>query len=168
MLRRIKNSPCSAPKIEVTCTRLSQQDITIARGRFALATAAAKLPEGAYRLVTDLPARDIEEIALAWLLAAYRYDRYKDQGALKAQLVAPDGIDAAKLESIAAGEALTRDLINTPAADMGPAELETAFLDLATTHGAEAKVITGDDLLTQDFPLIHTCLLYTSPSPRDS
>ena len=126
------------------------------RGRFLTAGAIGKLPAGAYRLVTSMPADDAAEFALGWLLAAYRFDRYAKRGAQKAELVAPEGVNASEIETIAAGECLTRDLINTPASDMGPAELEAAARILAEAQGAEISVITGDDLLAQNFPMIHT------------
>jgi leucyl aminopeptidase len=72
-------------------------------GRFAIAGAAAKLPERVWRLdgVEGVVAR--QEAALAWLLAGYRFTRYRDRPAMQARLIAPEGVD------------LTRDLINTPA-----------------------------------------------------
>ena len=126
-----------------------------ARGRFLTASAVAKLPQGEYRLDTELDANAAHEFALGWLLASYRYDRYKSQPAPKARLVAPAGINAAQVEAIANGEALTRDLINTPASDMGPAELEAAATAVAEAAGAKITVITGDNLLAQNFPMIH-------------
>ncbi|VAV90492.1 Peptidase B, partial [hydrothermal vent metagenome] len=106
-----------------------------ARGRFHLAAVAPALPEGVYRLHGLEPGRAGEE-ALGWLLAGYAFDRYRAQNPAKALLIAPDGVDAARLEVIAKGEALTRDLINTPASDMGPDDLEAACVDLAARHGA--------------------------------
>ncbi|APX13003.1 leucyl aminopeptidase family protein [Tateyamaria omphalii] len=137
-----------------------------ARGRFHVAAAAAKLPKGTYRLVTDLPADQLQIEALGWLLATYRFDRYKDQSPMVALLVAPDGIDAARTEAIAQGEALTRTLINTPAADMGPPDLEQAARDLATQHRATITVTTGDDLLTQNLPMIHAVGRAADRAPR--
>ncbi len=67
---------------------------------------------------------------------------------------------------MAEGEFLTRDLINTPAQDMGPAELEQAARDLATRHGATVTVTTGDDLLTQNFPMIHAVGRASPRAPR--
>jgi leucyl aminopeptidase len=58
--------------------------------------------------------------------------------------------------AIAAGECLTRDLINTPTSDMGPSELEAACVAMAAQHEAEIEVIRGEALLEQNFPLIHT------------
>ncbi len=135
------------------------------RGRFHLAAAASALPEGSYRLEGLAPDR-IEEEALGWLLTGYAFDRYKDQKPAKARLLAPDGVDAARLEVIAAGEALTRDLINTPASDMGPDDLEAACRKLAEAHGAEISVTTGDALIAQNFPMIHTVGRAASRAPR--
>ncbi len=135
------------------------------RGRFALAQAAAALPAGLYRLASDLPAREAAEGALGWLLAAYRFDRYKTATPQAARLVAPEGIDAARIEALARGEALTRDLINTPAADMGPAELEAAARALAEGHGAAISVIEGVPL-EEGFPLIHTVGRASPRAPR--
>lgn len=136
-----------------------------ARGRFHLAAAAAVLPAGSYRLEGLDPTR-AEEEALGWLLAGYAFDRYHEQKGATARLVAPDGVDAARLEVIAAGEALTRDLINTPANDMGPDALEAACTDLAARHGADVAVTTGDDLLAQNLPLIHAVGRASDRAPR--
>jgi len=137
-----------------------------ARGRFHLAGAAAKLPSATYHLETDLTGAALEEEALGWLLALYRFDRYKRQEGARAQLKAPAGVDAARIETIAAGEALTRDLINTPASDMGPEALEDALFTLAGQHGAEASAIRGDDLLERNFPMIHTVGRAAASTPR--
>ncbi|MWD26771.1 leucyl aminopeptidase family protein [Aquicoccus sp. SCR17] len=126
-----------------------------ARTRFALAGAAAALPAATYRIEHGLPDDKAEEEALGWLLTHYRFDRYAKQPAPRAQLVPPEGVDAEKVESLAAAEALTRDLINTPAADMGPAALEQAARDLADAFGATIEVTTGDALLETGFPMIH-------------
>ncbi|MBT9384093.1 leucyl aminopeptidase family protein [Pseudooceanicola sp. CBS1P-1] len=126
-----------------------------ARSRFVLAGAAARLPAGDYRIASGLPEEAAETEALGWLFAGYAFDRYRAQSGVKARLVAPDGIRADRLEAIAAGEALTRDLINTPASDMGPAELEAAARSLAETFGARVEVTTGEALLAQNFPMIH-------------
>jgi leucyl aminopeptidase len=139
---------------------------TRARKRFALGAALAKLPEGTYRLDPGLEAGEEREAALGWLLTGYRFTRYKDKPALKAGLVAPDSVEPAMLETIAAGEWLTRDLINTPAADMGPDQLEHAVRALAEPFGAPVSVITGDDLLAQNFPMIHAVGRAATRAPR--
>ncbi|MCM2562566.1 leucyl aminopeptidase family protein [Lutimaribacter sp. EGI FJ00015] len=137
-----------------------------ARGRFHLAAVAANLPEGTYSIASGLPADQAGVEALGWLLSAYAFDRYKDQQGTKARLVAPQGVDAVRLQAIAAGECLTRDLINTPASDMGPDALEQAVHDLAGAFGASVAVTTGDDLLAQNFPMIHAVGRAAPQEPR--
>lgn len=124
-----------------------------AQHRFSVAAARDALPAGPWRIATPLAPDARDEAALGWLLAGYRFDRYAAAPAPQATLVAPDGCDAARIEAIAAGEALTRDLINTPAWDMGPADLAAAATALADEFGADARVIEGADL-AEGFPLI--------------
>lgn len=139
---------------------------TRTRGRFALAAAAAKLPKGTYDIASGLPADQAEVECLGWLLSSYRFDRYKKIAPMAAHLVAPDGVDATRIEAIANGEALTRRLIDTPAADMGPPDLEKAARDLAAEHGARIEVTVGDDLLTANLPMIHTVGRAADRAPR--
>ena len=136
-----------------------------ARGRFHLAAAAGALPEGPWRL-EGLPPDAAETEALGWLLSHYAFARYHDQSPARARLVAPDGVDAARIEAIAAGETLTRDLVNTPANDMGPEALEASCAELADRHGAQMAVIRGEDLLAEGFPLIHTVGRAAAQAPR--
>ncbi len=139
---------------------------TRARQRFALAKAAG-LPAGAWHLVGDLTQGQRDEVALGWLLGQYRFDRYrKVKAAEPATLVLPEGCDGARLLAMAAGEYLTRDLINTPAQDMGPEELEAAFVALAGRFGARAKVVKGAALLEQNFPMIHAVGRASPREPR--
>ncbi|HFQ15793.1 MAG TPA: leucyl aminopeptidase family protein, partial [Rhodobacteraceae bacterium] len=126
-----------------------------ARGRFHLARARAALPGGVWHLSSTLSGRALDEAALGWLLAGYRFDRYRKNPAPRAMLKAPQGVDAARLEAIAAAEALTRDLINTPTSDMGPAELEAAARTLAREFGARISVTEGAALLADNLPMIH-------------
>ena len=136
------------------------------RGRFLAGSLRAKLPEGSWNFVTDLPPDQLNEAALGWLLAGYSFDRYAKQSSPKAMLAPPAGIDAARLERIAAGEALVRDLINTPASDMGPDELEAAAVSVAEAHGAKVSVIHGEALLDQNFPMIHAVGRASPRAPR--
>ena len=124
-----------------------------ARTRFAVASMRAALPAGAWRLADGLDGAARAEAALGWLLAGYRFDRYAPSPAPTAALVAPDGVDATRLEAFAAGEALTRDLINTPARDMGPADLVRAATALADRFDASIAIIDGA-ALAEGFPLI--------------
>lgn len=137
-----------------------------ARGRFHLAAAAAKLPKGIYQIVSGLPDDQKSVEALGWLLSRHSFDRYKSQSPIAAELLAPEAVNVAEVEALAAGECLTRDLINTPASDMGPPDLEQAARDLAKAHGAQINVITGDDLLKQNLPMIHTVGRAADRAPR--
>ncbi len=136
------------------------------RGRFHMATVAAGLPKGNYKIASGLNDADLEEAALAWLLSAYVFDRYKSRSTSKARLVAPDSVDATRLEAIVSGDFLTRTLINTPTSDMGPVALEQAIRDLAKTHGAQVTAIVGDELLAQNFPMIHAVGRASDQAPR--
>ncbi|MFQ5626213.1 MAG: M17 family metallopeptidase [Methyloligellaceae bacterium] len=136
------------------------------------------LPEGNYHFAQAQ--RDPELAALAWAMGAYRFTRYKakDEGRSSNSeavgqtnesprcLVLPKGVDAGGLASIAGAVALGRDLINTPANDLGPAELEKAARKLAGAYGAKIKVTTGGALLKQNFPLIHAVGRASDREPR--
>lgn len=126
-----------------------------ARRRFHLAAVAAKLPAGTYRIASGIAGECLETECFGWLMSAYRFDRYRKNGTSDVQLVAPEGVDANRLEILAAAEGLIRDLINTPTCDMGPGDLEAAAATLASDHGAKLAVIRGDDLLAQNLPMIH-------------
>ncbi len=138
------------------------------RNRFDLAKLAGVLPKGTYVLQGIAPGADLDEAALGWLLADYSFDL--SQGAVPkrsaARLVAPDGIDAPRLEAIAQGEALTRDLINTPANLMGPDQIAAAAERLARDFGASCSSIIGKDLLSANFPLIHAVGRASDRAPR--
>jgi leucyl aminopeptidase len=111
------------------------------------------LPAGTYRFA-NAP-HDIRLAALAFALGSYRFGRYKTAKDKPVRLVLPDDVDGDDLSWIAEGVTLARDLINTPANDMGPADLEAAARALAKQHGAKVRVTTGDALLKENFPLIH-------------
>ncbi len=136
------------------------------RSRFDLGAIAASLPLGTYALETEMNPQDAEAFALAWLLSGYKFTRYKGEEKGRPKLVVPAGVDAARVEAIAAGEALTRDLINTPASDMGPVELTREAEKLAKHFGATFSVVEGDDLLDQNYPMIHTVGRASTRSPR--
>ena len=136
------------------------------RGRFHLAKLAASLPAGTYHL--EGAWTDHEEAALGWLLAGYKFRRYKKKGstAQRALLHPPAEISPDRISTIANATALTMDLINTPANDMGPDELEVAVRDLAEHFGAELAVTSGDALLSENFPMIHCVGRASDKEPR--
>ena len=138
------------------------------RLRFGLAKAVASLPALDWRLEGTLSVPEATEAALAWLLSGYRFDRYRPgrKASPRPRLVCPAGLDPARLIAMAEGEALTRDLINTPAEDMGPAELEAAAEALAAEFGASFAAIRGEELLAQNFPMIHAVGRASPRAPR--
>ena len=116
----------------------------------------ARLPAGDYRLCGDPAGRDGVQVAVAWRLGAYRFDRYRrSSGHGPARLAGVAGADLGEASAIASACALARDMVNTPANDMGPEQIETIALELAAAHGAEAHVTRGDDLLKSGYPLVH-------------
>ncbi len=109
------------------------------------------LAPGAYRLAGDVG--DERLAALAWLLEAYEFDRYRSAPAAQASLVVPRGVDRRAVLSEAESVRLARDLINTPAADLGPEELERAARALARTYKARFRSVSGE-ALARGFPMI--------------
>ncbi|RZJ94710.1 MAG: leucyl aminopeptidase family protein [Brevundimonas sp.] len=115
---------------------------------------SARLPGGLYRL--ELAAEDAELATLAFLLGGYVFDRYKARpDRAPARLVAPDGVDVAEVSRIAAACALAREMVDTPAADMGPLQIETIAREIAESAGAAISVTTGDALLEENYPAVH-------------
>jgi len=104
--------------------------------------------------------------ALAFALGAYRFDRYRKPQEPKVRLALPDGVDSVEISRIVDAVTLARDLINTPSNDMGPAELEAAARALANKHGASFRSVIGDELVTQNFPLIHAVGASSDRAPR--
>ena len=123
------------------------------RDAFAAATFAEKLPDGLYRLGNSPRAQGGENAVLAWLLGTYAFARYKKPKKTAPRLVLPDGVDGEEISRIAGAIFLARDLINTPANDLGPGDLAAAAKKLAGAHGAKITVIKGA-ALKRGFPLI--------------
>ncbi|WP_391527490.1 leucyl aminopeptidase family protein [Phreatobacter aquaticus] len=124
----------------------------------------AQLPSGTYRLAN--PPDDAMRAALAFVTAQYRFARYKKVTPKDASLVVPDGVDGEALSQQIHAIVLARDLVNTPANDLGPVELEAAVSDLARNHGAVMTTIVGDDLLLRNFPMIHAVGMGSPRLPR--
>jgi leucyl aminopeptidase len=119
----------------------------------ALAAFAEQLPDGVYRLGEAPDFCGGAHAVLAWLLGLYAFDRYRKPKKRNLKLVLPDGVDGEEISRIAAGVVLARDLINTPANDMGPAELAEAARQVAREHGAKFRSVSGP-ALARDYPLI--------------
>ena len=155
--------PTTEGGLAASCSR-SREPMTRTRTCFGRARSAASCP----RAPTASPTR---RTTRGWRRspsrsARYRFTRYRKQEQKDIRLELPEGVDGDELSRIAEGVSLARDLINTPANDMGPAELEAAARALAERHGAKVHTIVGDDLLEQNFPLIHAVGRAAARPPR--
>src|SRR5262249_35613015 len=114
----------------------------------------AALPEGTYALA-DFPGSK-DDAALAWLMGAYSFRRYLTSEPRKlCKLVLPKGADRARILANAQAIWFARELINLPANDLGPSSVADALCDLGRAYGAGVSVISGQELLNRNFPLIH-------------
>jgi leucyl aminopeptidase len=119
-----------------------------------LAAAVQKLPAATYSLKNKF--ENEAQLALGWALTQYQFDHYKSaKGDDVRTLMVSEGTDIAAITAKADAAFLVRDLVNTPAEDMGPAELQDSAEALAEEFGAQASTIVGDDLLDENFPMIH-------------
>ncbi|MGC2774975.1 MAG: leucyl aminopeptidase family protein [Bradyrhizobium sp.] len=141
-----------------------EDDDTKHRDLFRPGTLPGLLPPGTY-CFANAP-HDPRLAALAFALGSYRFGRYRKTETPEVRLVPPDGVDAAELDRLAEAATLARDLVNTPSNDMGPAELEAAAKQVADRFGADFTSIVGDDLLQQNFPLIHAVGRASTRAPR--
>lgn len=133
----------------------------------ALRALPAKLPGGVYRIAETPDAITPDQAALAFALGSYRFDRYKAAGGERPRLLA-QGCDVAEVRQVAHACALARDMVNTPANDMGPRQIETIAREIAEQHGARITVIEGEGLLEANYPAIHAVGRAADParSPR--
>lgn len=120
---------------------------------WALAHLPAVLPEGVYHLESDWTGPELTRACLGWGLAGYRFDRYKQMEAPAARLVLPETV-AKEVRVMQEATDLVRDLINTPAIDLGPAELAGEARRLADAFGADCRVIERE-AVANEFPAVH-------------
>ena len=132
---------------------------------YQLAALPPALPDGAYRLESDWAREQRLQAALGWGLAGYRFERYKANGKPKPSLLLDADI-ADDVRALCAAQFLVRDLVNTPTEHMGPAELADAVMREADAHDAKYSVVSGEALLTDNFPAIHAVGRASSREPR--
>ena len=136
-------------------------------GMWDYAGLPTNLPEGSYRIDARMGAAGATAAATGWALGGYSFDAYKSGKSVKLPtLVWPARADKARVNAMANAIALVRDLINTPAEDMGPSELSAAARKLGKQFRADVKVIAGDALLKQNFPTIHAVGRASDDPPR--
>ncbi len=124
-----------------------------------------RLPEGSYRFDPE-PDRGATRWAIAWGTGAYTFTRYRKAPRKPAELVWPRHADRPHVERVCRAGDLVRDLVNTPAEDMGPAELARAARDMAKALRMAVSVIEGDALLKKGFPLVHAVGRASTRAPR--
>ncbi|MFZ3224708.1 MAG: leucyl aminopeptidase family protein [Xanthobacteraceae bacterium] len=125
---------------------------------------AQLLPAGTYRFANE--PHDARLAALAVALGLYHFARYRKAESRAIKLDLPQSLDRDDLARIVEAVTLARDLINTPANDMGPAQLEQAARKLAARHSATINAVVGEELLDKNFPLIHAVGRAATSAPR--
>jgi len=130
-----------------------------------------KLPEGHYRIerLSECAPWSKEQwsrILMAWGLGSYQFDLYRDTTLPGSSLWVPEALELEDLEILVSTIYLVRDLINTPTEAMGPAEVAEAVKHVAAEFNASVKVIEGDELLKENYPLIHAVGRASDKAPR--
>lgn len=120
----------------------------------AVAALAAKLPAVDYK-IAHAGEYPIEHIAAGWTDGAYRFDRYLKKKANPPRLVVGGGKAGDAMVRLAVATDRLRDMVNTPAEDMGPAEIQGVISDLAERYGCRLQTITGEALLKENYPMVH-------------
>ena len=133
---------------------------------WALGAMPDALPVGAYYLAAQPAEPSASRLALGWALGAYAFTRYKKRKRVAATLVWPEHANRERVSAMVEAIYLGRDLINTPAGDLGPKELAATARDVAEQHRASCSVITGDDLLIENYPAIHAVGRAAQNGPR--
>jgi leucyl aminopeptidase len=133
---------------------------------WALSALPRSLPPGRYRLGGDGLAPDDQAAALSWQLGAYAFSRYKAPKREAAELLIVPSDAARHGLLLATVVAQTRDLVNTPAEHLGPAELAAAVQAVAKAHGARFKQTVGEALLKAGFPAVHAVGRAATQAPR--
>jgi leucyl aminopeptidase len=139
---------------------------------WTLGNLAVELPGNHYTLPDSLTADDATKLYLGWRLAQYTFTRYKQNGnsaenaPAQPTLEPPAQADLEYVEAAVDAVSLVRDLVNTPAGDMGPAQLEEHARAIAAAYQAEVTVTSGEDLLTHNYPMIHAVGRASDQAPR--
>ncbi|PHS26941.1 MAG: leucyl aminopeptidase [Robiginitomaculum sp.] len=136
-----------------------------AKDAFALGDGAMCLPEGDYALTLAPGHINRQDLALAWLMGAYAFERYTPRKRAPACLYIR-AAEAAAARTTAKAIYLARDLVNTPAADLNTEGLEAAVRDLGECFGAKVSAVVGDDLLKQNYPMVHAVGRASTHAPR--
>ena len=128
---------------------------------------ATRLPASTWRFVSDSAPLSMTDAMVAIGLGAWKFERYKAKKSKQGpRFVWPESADKARATAMIEAITMARDLITTPSSDMGPAELAAAAQELGKAHKAKVKVIVGDDLLKQNYPMVHAVGRASTRAPR--
>ncbi len=133
---------------------------------WAYAALPGALPAGSYRIDADLGPQAANRAAFGWTLGSYTFTRYRSSDKMLPVLVWPKGSERAAVERAAGATLFVRDLVNTPASDLGPAELADVAQALIEEFEGTLKIITGAELLAQNYPAIHAVGRASTREPR--
>lgn len=133
---------------------------------WAISHLPAALPKGRYWVANELTPAQASSQALGWALGCYKFGRYRSTHTTWPELVWPEGADVDRVTALVQGIGLGRDLINTPAEDMGPEQLSIIAEGLAKRHSAKFTAIVGDSLLEKNYPMVHAVGRASTRAPR--
>jgi leucyl aminopeptidase len=159
------NTSCLIPDAKGAIVRVLA-GVGNAADPWALAGLPLKLPRGRYALGKGALAVSAENAAFAWDLGGYQYARYRRPRRKAADLQLEDSKRVREALEMAQAVRLVRDLVNTPAEEMGPEELSDAAREQAELFGGEFDEWVGDELLQQNFPAIHAVGRAAARAPR--
>ncbi len=133
---------------------------------YSYAHAPYGLPPGDWAPASPQEAGARAALQLGWGLGSYRFERYRKSARAPARLALAQAEASEEAFDVLAACVRVRDLVNTPTEHMGPQELEDLAREFASTHGAQVEVISGDELLAQNFPAIHAVGRASHRAPR--
>jgi leucyl aminopeptidase len=125
-----------------------------------------RLPARRFRLAQEWSAEDATQLCLGFAYGAYRFDRYRPAKCEPASVEAPPNADIRFVALASESLRMARDWINTPAQDLGPAQLAAAARALGERHRAAYREWVGEELLAANFPAIHAVGRASSEAPR--
>jgi len=131
---------------------------------WCLGSCVNQLPEGKYHIVTAI--EESMPMYLGWALGAYRYDKYKKCKRKLCLLYIEQSIDDIELSALIQSTVMVRDMINTPASDMMPQHISDVCKNVSQANNAELTEITGEELITQNYPVIHAVGRASVHEPR--
>ncbi len=128
------------------------------------ASLPSRLPRGSYHLESSPNLATSDRVALGWALGSYRFDSFRERANEPSSSLTWPDCNRDHVRSAAYATYLVRDWINTPASDLGPAELAQKMQELASAHDASLRVVVGDALLEEGFPAVHAVGRAASPA----